>query len=80
MEDQTPNSTADLSERASLKCLCERSLKLTVDCMKIPITKTDFGSDGWNTVSESTVSNAELSEVFGPHRVLGRELSEFLSA
>ena len=33
-----------------------------------------------NTVSESTVSDAELSESFGPHRVLGRELSEFLSA
>ena len=31
-------------------------------------------------VSESTVSNTELSEFFGLHRVLGRELSEFLSA
>ena len=37
-----------------------------------------FGN-GPNTVSESTVSNTELSEVFGPHRVLGRDLSEFLS-
>ena len=36
--------------------------------------------DGPNTVSESTVSNTKLSEFFGPHRVLGRELSEFLSA
>ena len=36
--------------------------------------------DGPNTVSESTVSNTELSELFPPHRVLGRELSEFLSA
>ena len=38
-----------------------------------------FGN-GPNTVSESTVSNPELSEFFWPHRVLGRELSEFLSA
>ena len=28
----------------------------------------------------STVSNTELNEFFGPHRVLGRELSEFLLA
>ena len=33
-----------------------------------------------NTVSESTVSNTELNEFFGAHRVPGRELSEFLSA
>ena len=33
-----------------------------------------------NTVSEKTVSNTELSEFFGPHRVPGRELSEFLSS
>ena len=38
-----------------------------------------FGN-GPNTVSESTVSNTELSEFFGPHRVQERELSEFLSA
>ena len=36
--------------------------------------------NGPNTVSESTVSNTELSEFFGPHRVPWRELSEFLSA
>ena len=30
-------------------------------------------------VSGSTVSNTELSESFGPHRVPGRELSEFRS-
>ena len=36
--------------------------------------------DGPNTVSESTVSNTELSEFFGPHRAPGRELSEFPSA
>ena len=29
---------------------------------------------------ESAVSNTELSEFFDPHRVPGRELSEFLSA
>ena len=28
--------------------------------------------NGPNTVSESTVSNTELSELFGPHRVPGR--------
>ena len=33
---------------------------------------------GPNTVSESTVSDTELSESFGPHRVPGREVSEFL--
>ena len=36
--------------------------------------------NGPNTVSESTVSNTELSDFFCPHRVPGRELSEFLSA
>ena len=36
--------------------------------------------NGPNMVSESTVSNTELSELFGPRRVPGRELSEFLSA
>ena len=36
--------------------------------------------NGPNTVSESTVSNTELSKFFGPHQVPGRELSEFLSA
>ena len=36
--------------------------------------------NGPNTVSESTASNTELSEFLGPHQVLERELSEFLSA
>ena len=36
--------------------------------------------DGPNTVSESTVSNTELSEFFCPHRVPGGELSKFLLA
>ena len=36
--------------------------------------------NGPNTVSESTVSNTELSEFFGAQRVPGSELSEFLSA
>ena len=35
---------------------------------------------GPNTAAESTVSDTELSESFGSHRVPGRELSEFLSA
>ena len=38
----------------------------------------DFGNRP-NTVSESTVSNTELSELFGSHPVPGRELSDFLS-
>ena len=33
-----------------------------------------------NTVSESMVSDTELSESFCPHRIPGRELGEFLSA
>ena len=36
--------------------------------------------NGPNTVSESTVSNTKLSELFCPHQVPGRELSECLSA
>ena len=36
--------------------------------------------NGPNTVSGSTVSNTGLSEFLCPHRVPGRELSEFLSA
>ena len=36
--------------------------------------------DGPNMVAESTASNTELSELVGAHRVLGGELSEFLSA
>ena len=36
--------------------------------------------NGPNTVSESTASDTELSEFFGPHRVRGGELSELLSA
>ena len=39
-----------------------------------------FFGGGPNTVSESTVSNTELSELFCSHRVPGREHSEFLSA
>ena len=35
---------------------------------------------GPNTVSESTVSDTELSECFGAHCVPGSELSELLSA
>ena len=31
-------------------------------------------------VSESTISNSELSQFLVPHRVPGRELNEFLSA
>ena len=41
--------------------------------------RTMFGN-GPNTVSGSTVSNTELSEFFGAHRVSGSELSGFLSA
>ena len=35
--------------------------------------------NGLNAVLESTVSNTELCEFFCPHRVPGRELSDFLS-
>ena len=36
--------------------------------------------DGLNTVSESTLSSTQLSELSGPRRVPGRELSECFSA
>ena len=36
-------------------------------------------ADGLSTVSESTVSSAELSELCGLHQVLARELSAFIS-
>ena len=44
------------------------------------LPRAPFFGNGPNTVSGSTVSNTELSEFFGSHRVRGRELSEFLSA
>ena len=47
--------------------------------MTVNVTSPLLGN-GPNTVSESTVSNTEPSEIFGPHRVPARELSEFLSA
>ena len=46
---------------------------------KIITNKLVFGNRP-NTVSESTVSNTELRDFLWPHRVPGRELSEFLSA
>ena len=42
--------------------------------------RTSVFGNGPNTVSESTVSNTELSEFLGPHPAPRRELSEFLSA
>ena len=47
--------------------------------LKMLILQQNFGN-GRNTVSGSTVSNTELSEFCGAHRVLGSGLSEFLSA
>ena len=46
----------------------------------VPIPERPSGRHFSNTVSESTVSNTKLSELFRPHWVSGRELSEFLSA
>ena len=48
----------------------------------LPLPACCLVGDGRNTVSESTVSNTELSELIGPHCVPEREieLSEFLSA
>ena len=54
--------------------------------IRVGLALADFRNDlfslgnGANTVSESTVSNTELGELFGPHRVPERDLSEFLSA
>ena len=45
-----------------------------------PLVGEPLVGNGPNTVSESTVSNTELSEFFWAHRVPGSELSEFLSA
>ena len=42
--------------------------------------RIEFQNDWPNTVSESTISNTEVSQLFGPHRVPVRELSELLSA
>ena len=47
--------------------------------MQAPKKKKMILAGGTNTVLESTVSNTELSEFFGPHRAPGTELSEFLS-
>ena len=46
--------------------------------LQCPSRSPEIGN-GLNTVSESTVSNTELSEFFWAHWVLGSELSEFLS-
>ena len=47
--------------------------------MNPPFFKPPLVGDGPNMVSESTVSNIELRECLGAHRVPWRELSEFLS-
>ena len=44
--------------------------------LKMSSQDCNFGNRP-NTVSESTVSNTVLSEVFGPYRAPGRGLSEF---
>ena len=49
----------------------------TPECMFM--VRLSIFRDGPNTVSGRTVSNTELSELFGPRRV-GRELSELFSA
>ena len=46
----------------------------------LTISIFEVSETGPNTVSASTVSPTELSEFVGPHRALGRELSELLSA
>ena len=62
------------------------TIRTFLDKSGIPPETPRFGNprlifgDGLSTVSESTVSSTELSEFFRPHRVPGRELSEFLSA
>ena len=46
--------------------------------------KADFQEETqtphFNTISKSTVLGTDLSEFFGPHQALQRELSELLSA
>ena len=61
---------------AGTACVSECVLK-TLACRGLRVGRS---KDGLNTVSESTVSNTELSEFVCLHRVLGRELSELLSA
>ena len=68
------------------KCLADCLVAMQehlVDVLLLPhdgfLVFLNFG-DGPNTVSESTVSNTELSEFFCSHRLPGKELSEFLSA
>ena len=55
-------------------------LKMAKMCCFCLVASSLWIGNGPNTVSESAVSNTELSEFFCPHRVRWRELSEFLSA
>ena len=56
-------------------------MRLFLVCAKVcPLSGWNRHGTGPNTFSESTASNTELSDLFGPHRVPGRELSEFLAA
>ena len=59
-----------LGSRHLLSCIWDGCCRTNLAALT-----TDFRNRP-NTISESTVSNTELSEFFGPHR----ELSEFLSA
>ena len=63
-------------------CRCGRPWPEGADVHDPKGVQKNFGQkigNGPNTVSESTVSNTELSEFFGAHWVPGSELSEFLS-
>ena len=56
------------------------SMVLVVSSVKNEPPPSQTQKQGGKTVSESTVSNTELSEFSGSHRAPGSKLSEFLSA
>ena len=75
------NQTITRTRESNLKAEQSQKEKARISKLYVNVNNSRpiFGN-GPNTVSESTVSNTELSEFFGPHRVPGRGLSEFLSA
>ena len=60
-------------ENVLVELICKKYKDYYKDSCSKELSCNHFGQNGM-------VSNTELSELVCPHRVLGRELSEFLSA